>query len=647
MSTGGVFTIITNDGRQDRMLMASNLLKARLDQIAAVRASDPRILDKTPTLLDIEKTHILFTNAHFKPFAAIGFEYNKTQPQSGNASLGSEVTFSIPQFGDFFHDMILHVKLRQPTLTITAADPSDAPLMRWCSYPGERLLETVEFEVNGNPLDKYTDTEMNYFRQFAVQPNKMAGYMQCMGQELPEKGFLDQPNWADSGIASSSITTRTAVESYSGLQTPTGQKEEIVELLIPLLFWCNRDVRLSVPSVSIPYGMRFIKCRLASGDKLVNLVPRGTGTWADSGIGGSLNYDNMLRSIELYINNIFVNPEIHNIFIKRIGFSLIRVHRFQSINCDQSSAEILLQQLKWPIEFLQVGMKLKEYNSSNPVERRRNLDKWDKFAQITDTTRVAQGWRSGKVTVKDDAFALPESVLNNTASATSQLRLINDATLSDGANVFTGLATGDLLTITLTTSNTGLVTNATSVAVSEEATLSLEVSAVIPDGGVEKGYVEFKQTVAYALSFAGIAGAGGIVGLVSATASVSSVASAEASATVPVVTPTIDDVTIKAHGIYIYNQFPSKFYNAYMPYHYGGHNIKTPEGPGPLLISFALYPGSYQPSGHINVSRAREFYLEYNSSVISGSTPGTLYVAASAINFLLISDGSAVLRYST
>ena len=28
--------------------------------------------DPTPTLVDIERTHILFVNAHFKPFAAIG-----------------------------------------------------------------------------------------------------------------------------------------------------------------------------------------------------------------------------------------------------------------------------------------------------------------------------------------------------------------------------------------------------------------------------------------------------------------------------------------------------------------------------------------------------------------------------------------------
>ena len=50
----------------------------------------------------------------------------------------------------------------------------------------------------------------------------------------------------------------------------------------------------------------------------------------------------------------------------------------------------------------------------------------------------------------------------------------------------------------------------------------------------------------------------------------------------------------------------------------------------------------YQPSGHINISRSREFYLKYVSdpSVINSTTRGILIIVASAINFLLISDGS-------
>ena len=76
MATGGIFQLITNDGKQDRMLMASALLKSRIEAASKMRRNRGDA-DDTPTLYDIERTHILFTNAHFKPFAAIGFEYNK------------------------------------------------------------------------------------------------------------------------------------------------------------------------------------------------------------------------------------------------------------------------------------------------------------------------------------------------------------------------------------------------------------------------------------------------------------------------------------------------------------------------------------------------------------------------------------------
>lgn len=59
MATGGIFQLITNDGKQDRMLMATALLNKRLLEIERMRSRNPQIKDPTPTLVDIERTHIL------------------------------------------------------------------------------------------------------------------------------------------------------------------------------------------------------------------------------------------------------------------------------------------------------------------------------------------------------------------------------------------------------------------------------------------------------------------------------------------------------------------------------------------------------------------------------------------------------------
>ena len=96
MSAGGVFKLIANDGKPDRLLVATALLNQRIKDVMCARRAAGK--DPTPTLLDVEKTHILHVNAHFKPFAALGYEYNKVRVQSGSAALGQEVQFSIPLF---------------------------------------------------------------------------------------------------------------------------------------------------------------------------------------------------------------------------------------------------------------------------------------------------------------------------------------------------------------------------------------------------------------------------------------------------------------------------------------------------------------------------------------------------------------------
>jgi hypothetical protein len=173
MSNAGVFQIVTNDGKQDRMLMATQLLKRRLEIVEQARKADPLIADKTPTLLDIEKTHILFMNASFKPFAAIGFEYQKINP-GGTANYGNVTTFSLPMFGDFIGDMVLHVTLAAPTITrdstygLTEANRGSAASFRWCHFPGERLLQKVRFTVAGNELDAYTYNSVNMYREIKI-----------------------------------------------------------------------------------------------------------------------------------------------------------------------------------------------------------------------------------------------------------------------------------------------------------------------------------------------------------------------------------------------------------------------------------------------------------------------------------------------
>jgi hypothetical protein len=267
---------------------------------------------------------------------------------------------------------------------------------------------------------------------------------------------------------------------------------------------------------------------------------------------------------------------------------------------------------------------MRDYESSTQLIAKQHLDKWHKFSHVSTESRASQGWNSRKSSTTTGLTV--ESVLpavTGTVTVGAGGVAVQSTITAGTAGELSALQVGDVFSFT----------NANGTFV---GTVAVNTGTVVT-------FAELGQ-VAFNLDVIEVGGAD------AATAAVlTTLVTAEQTSSIAVCSPTLTEVTIKAHGIPIYNKFPAKFYNAYLPYNYGGPNVRTPDDCGALLITFCLYPGTYQPSGHINVSRAREFYIEFttDSTFVKTATPGSLIVIASAINFLLISDGSAVLRYST
>lgn len=534
MSTGGVFMIITNDGRQDKILLATELLQKRISNIKAAKEASNKAGttqgDTTPTLMEIEQTHVLFVNAHFKPFAAIGFEYTVVRP-TGNVQFGNDVQFSLPQFGEFLADAMIRVVTKASTVTpgVNATlEGVNSPVLRWCDFPGERILQQVKIDINGNPLDQYNWETYVFHRQFELLPNKRLGWSRAMGQQVADDAILDEDAHA------TSLSNEFHIAVTQGPQTWKSRSQEGLELMVPLMFWFNKDPRVALPSVAIPFGQRYITVTLAQADQLMYIRDRGAaiteGKEALEYSNGTSTFSTPdINSMELYINNLFVLPEIHDIYIKRVGFSLIRVYRRQITNLTKSQDEIRLNAMKWPIEYMYIG--------ASPSSNTPHFAHWHRFAVPSK-----------------QQYDLP----NFLSSATSYHY------------------------------NSG---NVTATAASVTAT----------------GYV-YNQV--------------------------------------------FDTFRIRLQGVNLYNDYSSMFYNTYLPLAYGGININTPEDVGLLFVPFCIYPRIYQPSGYINVSRAREFDAIYNSSWIgssNGSSQNTanMLVQGSAINFLIIAQSNASLRYST
>jgi hypothetical protein len=494
--------------------------------------------------------------------------------------------------------MVFHIQLDTVTATNAAywsnpvANPAEgAELLAYVDYLGQALLTQVDFTVNGNPLDTYNSEVMNFHQKFFVTPNKIYGWNRNVGQEIPNPGFENVNN--ANGRFGRGAGVRQNISISDGPQTPQ-PTQPLIDLWIPMLFWFNLDPRLSIPSVSIPYGQRFININFANANQILQHLHAYDPSQDAPGNNPVPVPD--IPTCELWINNIFVNPEIHDIFIKRIGFSLIRVHRLQVIRVNKASDNLLLNQLKWPIETLYFGMRPTD---NIDVTSTLMLTGWDLYCQVANNTVDLDSLQNGY----SFASSLPST---NIAADDYTTAFVSFTGL--GLDFAADLGVTGTTILSVTQLNAALTNNGFPPLIGTFANplvpLETEITAALPGTQCQATY----QSLA----------------------------------------PTMDTIEVDAHGVPLYRTVPVPFFNQYVPYVFGGNHINTPYDIGALMLTFNLYPGSYQPSGHVNISRAREFYLIYVSSVI-GSTvaQADLSIVALALNFLLISDGSAVLRYST
>lgn len=141
-------------------------------------------------------------------------------------------------------------------------------------------------------MDEYTAEAMMYHQKFRVGPHKMTGWKRLVGQEVPVEaysdliaissashfpsivaGLKDVDNVAASGApVSSSVTARKVMQVVSGPQTPK-RTQPALDMWIPLIFWFNKDSRLSIASVSIPFGQRFITVDIEAQANILFTAP--------------------------------------------------------------------------------------------------------------------------------------------------------------------------------------------------------------------------------------------------------------------------------------------------------------------------------------------------------------------------------------
>lgn len=399
MASGGSYVLLSNDKSIDKYLLSTDLLskrianiinkktsdrdaqiQAKLDLIANYKKtstskkvsdankkialdninvlnSDIDLLKKkevSPTLNEIDHSHFFFINSSYKPMVAIGNEYSKTLNKT-KTIFGGTARFDIPNFGDFFSDMVIYIKLSKMKAK------NSINKVKYCDFLGHRMFNRVQFITNENIVDEYYSEDYNFYYDFELPNHKKDGWKRCIGQELPKKAYLTMdPLYQD---------YREVKYILDGNQTLKYQHDE-VELMIPLLFWYC-DPKFAVSNSYMQIEQTHINIDINN----INMLAE----FADYANDQSGFVAPEIIEMSLYTNHIFVNPNIRDLFNNRFKFQLIRIHKRKDIILHTSN-NILLNDLKFPVESMYMAFRPVS-NSTNI----RSMEKWNSNNNITYT----------------------------------------------------------------------------------------------------------------------------------------------------------------------------------------------------------------------------------------------------------------------
>ena len=282
-----------------------------------------------PTINDIKETHAFFLTETFKPIVSVGYWYSKVN-NNIQPLLGGGLKLKLPIYGDFFTDMVLSIRLASFSAT------NDINKVKYCDFPGHKILREVRFISNDILIDSYGSEEINFHYDFRIPPSNKAGWKRCVGQELPKRCFLTQDP------VNQEIREEKLI--YDGYQTLKHVQEEL-EIFIPLQFWfCNPKFALS--NNHFVYGKTYLEFDFAEASDLVICAD-----YAED--GGAFRPPEIIEC-NLYTNHIFISPEVASVFISKFSFSIIRIHKRIHQILNKGTDDILLNGLKFATESMYV-----------------------------------------------------------------------------------------------------------------------------------------------------------------------------------------------------------------------------------------------------------------------------------------------------
>lgn len=315
---------------------------------------------------DIRKTHAIFINQSYKPLISVGYGYSRVGV-TPLPLLGSSCRLTIPIYGDFFTDMVLYLKLN------TFSAKHRANKVRYCEFPGHKIIKEVRFVMDGIVLDRYNSEDINFFYDFNVSKSQQSGWKRCVGQEVAKNAvFIQDP-------ANQEMKEKKMV--FDGFQT-FKYTQDYMEIFLPLQFWFC-DPKFAMSNYNISYDKTYIEIDLASQNELISI--------ADYANDGGKYTPPTVLDCSLYTNHIYTLPEIAELFVYKNSFNIVRIHKSMNRILNKSYDMVILDQLRFAVENVMIHFRPLENETNENSGETWNNNNVITYTQIDHPSIVKIG----------------------------------------------------------------------------------------------------------------------------------------------------------------------------------------------------------------------------------------------------------------
>ena len=268
---------------------------------------------------------VTFFKAVFRRYTNFSIESIK-QNFSGNVDFGRRITCTISRNGDLIHRLLVEIKL--PTLQKITGETNNIYGQGWVDEIGHAIIKSVELEIGGQLVDKHYGHWLEVHSQLTEEVHP--------GHHLAE----DTDSTATligEGTASSNLNNYQKM-AYAGgisfnIKTVGAATASDQIMYVPLRFWFNRHVGLSLPLIALQYH-----------EVNINVV-------------FSACYSSVANKTELWCNYIYLDTDERRRFAQVSHEYLIEQLQYNQFNVANGNNSLKLN-LNHPVKELIWGSRL-------------------------------------------------------------------------------------------------------------------------------------------------------------------------------------------------------------------------------------------------------------------------------------------------